>query len=85
MSCLWMETLAIRTYTRVDRGNTIKIELVKTIQHRNWIAASILPNVYRVTAVGSAISAHGDTNTLLRNTIANLNVHILEDKVEHFS
>ena len=25
-----------------------------------------------------------DTNTLLENTIANLNVHIVEEKVEHF-
>ena len=33
---------------------------------------------------GSAISAHGDTNTLLENMIANLNVHIVEEKVEHF-
>ena len=33
---------------------------------------------------GSAISAHGDTNTLLENTIANLNVHIVQEKVEHF-
>ena len=33
---------------------------------------------------GSAISAHGDTNTLLENTIANLNVHIVEEKVEPF-
>ena len=33
---------------------------------------------------GSAISAHGDTNTLLENTITSLNVHIVEEKVEHF-
>ena len=33
---------------------------------------------------GSAISAHGDANTLLENTIAKLNVHIVEEKVEHF-
>ena len=37
-----------------------------------------------VSEQGSAISAHGDTNTLLENTIANLNVHIVEEKVEHF-
>ena len=33
---------------------------------------------------GSRISAHGDINSLLENTIANLNVHIVEEKVEHF-
>ena len=38
----------------------------------------------QVSEQGSAISAHGDTNTLLENTIANLNVHIVEEKVEHF-
>ena len=38
----------------------------------------------QVSEQGSAISAHGDTNTLLENTIANLNVHIIEEKVEHF-
>ena len=32
----------------------------------------------------SAISAHGDINTLLENTITNLNVHIVEENVEHF-
>ena len=37
----------------------------------------------QVSEQGSAISTHGDTNTLLDNTIANLNVHI-EVKVEHF-
>ena len=36
----------------------------------------------QVSQQGSAISAHGDTNTLLENTIANLNVHIAEKKVE---
>ena len=38
----------------------------------------------QVSEQGSAISAPGDTNTLLENTIANLNVHIVEEKVEHF-
>ena len=38
----------------------------------------------QVREQGSAISAHGDTNTLLENTIANLNVHVVEEKVEHF-
>ena len=38
----------------------------------------------QVSEQGSAISAHGDTNTLLENMIANLNVHIVEEKVEHF-
>ena len=38
----------------------------------------------QVSDQGSAISAHGDTNALLENTIANLNVHIFEEKVEHF-
>ena len=38
----------------------------------------------QVSKQGSAISAHGDTNTLLENTIANLNVHVVEEKVEHF-
>ena len=38
----------------------------------------------RVSKQGSAISGHGDTNTLLENTIANLNVHIVQEKVEHF-
>ena len=38
----------------------------------------------QVSEQGSAISAHGDTNTLLENTIANLNVHIVQEKVEHF-
>ena len=38
----------------------------------------------QVSEQGSAISAHGDTNTLLENTTANLNVHIVEEKVEHF-
>ena len=38
----------------------------------------------QVSEQESAISAHGDTNTLLENTIANLNVHIVEEKVEHF-
>ena len=34
----------------------------------------------QVSKQGSAVSAHGDTNTLLENTIANLNVHIVEEK-----
>ena len=38
----------------------------------------------QVSEQGNAISAHGDTNTLLENTITNLNVHIIEEKVEHF-
>ena len=40
----------------------------------------------QVSEQGSAIniSAHGYTNTLLQNTIANLNVHIVQEKVEHF-
>ena len=38
----------------------------------------------QVSEQGSAISAHGHTNTLLENTIANLNVHIVQEKVEHF-
>ena len=38
----------------------------------------------QVSEQGSAINAHGDTNTLLENTIANLNVHIVQEKVEHF-
>ena len=37
----------------------------------------------QVSEQGSTIGAHGDTNTLLENTIANLNVHIVEEKVEH--
>ena len=38
----------------------------------------------QVSEQGSAISAHGDTNTLLENTIANQNVNIVQEKVEHF-
>ena len=38
----------------------------------------------QVSEQGSAISAHGDTNTLLENMIANLNVHIVQEKVVHF-
>ena len=38
----------------------------------------------QVSEQGSAVSAHGDTNTLSENTITNLNVHIVEEKVEHF-
>ena len=38
----------------------------------------------QVSEPGSAISAHGETNTLLENTIANLNVHIVEEEMEHF-
>ena len=38
----------------------------------------------QVSEQGSAIRAHGDTYTQLENTIANLNVHIVEEKVEHF-
>ena len=38
----------------------------------------------QVSEQGSAISAHGDTNRLLEHTIANLNVHIVQEKVEHF-
>ena len=38
----------------------------------------------QVSEQGNAISAHGDTNTLLEHTIANLNVHIVQEKVEHF-
>ena len=38
----------------------------------------------QVSEQGSAIRAHGDTNTLLENTIANLNVDIVEEEVEHF-
>ena len=37
-----------------------------------------------VSERGREISAHGDTNTLLENTIANLNAHIVQEKVEHF-
>ena len=38
----------------------------------------------QVSKQRSTISAHGDTNTLLENTIANQNVNIVEEKVEHF-
>ena len=38
----------------------------------------------QVSEQRSAISAHGDTNTLLENMIANLNVHNVEEKVERF-
>ena len=38
----------------------------------------------QVSKQGRAINAHGDTNTLLENMIANLNVHIVEEKVDHF-
>ena len=38
----------------------------------------------QVSEQGSTISAHGDTSTLLENTITNLNVHIVKEKVEHF-
>ena len=38
----------------------------------------------QVSEQGSAISVHRDTNTLLENTITNLNVHIVQEKVEHF-
>ena len=38
----------------------------------------------QVSEQRSEISAHGDTNTLLENTIAIRNVHIFEEKVEHF-
>ena len=38
----------------------------------------------QVSEQGSAISAHEDTNTLLENTITNLNVHIVQEIVEHF-
>ena len=38
----------------------------------------------QVDEQGSAINAHWDTNTLLENTIVNLNVHIFEEEVEHF-
>ena len=38
----------------------------------------------QVSEQGRAISAHGDTNTLLENTIANLNVDIVQEKMEHF-
>ena len=38
----------------------------------------------QVSNQGSAISAHGDTNALLENSIANLNVRIVQEKVEHF-
>ena len=38
----------------------------------------------QVSEQGSAISAHGDNNTLLENMIADLNVHIVKEKVEHF-
>ena len=37
-----------------------------------------------VSEQGSTIGARGDTNTLLEKTIANLNVHIVKEKVEHF-
>ena len=37
----------------------------------------------QVSEQGSTITAHGDTNILLENTIANLNVHIIEEKVGH--
>ena len=38
----------------------------------------------QVSGQGSGISVHGVTNTLLENTIANLNVPIIKEKVEHF-
>ena len=38
----------------------------------------------QVSEQGSANCAQGDINTLLENTIANLNVHIVQEKVEHF-
>ena len=38
----------------------------------------------QVSEQESAIRAHGNTKTLLENTIANLNVHIVERKVEPF-
>ena len=38
----------------------------------------------QVSEQGSAISAQGDTDTRLENTIATLNVHIVEEEEEHF-
>ena len=38
----------------------------------------------QVSEQGNTISALGYTKTLLENTIANLNVYIIEEKVEHF-
>ena len=37
----------------------------------------------QVSKQRSTISAHGDANTLLENTIANQNVNIVQEKVEH--
>ena len=33
----------------------------------------------QVSEQGNAISAHGDTNTLVENTIGNLNVHVVQE------
>ena len=70
MSC---QTKGFRDGTRTSPG----------VKDHSW-AFGIMQ---QASEQGSAISAHGDTNTLLEkleNTIANLNVHIVQEKVEHF-
>ena len=51
--------------------------LVPPQEEKNRSCAFVIMK-QQVSEQGSAISAHGDTNTLLKNTIANLNVHIVQ-------
>ena len=56
---------------------------LKDLREKDHSCASVIMQ-QEVSDQRSTISAHGDTNTLLENTIANLNIHIVEEKVEHF-
>ena len=67
---------------RLVKLKDLGIGLVPPREKRITAALSLSPQ--QVSKKGSAISTHGDTNTLLENTIAYLNVHIVEEKVEHF-
>ena len=61
----------------------VKLKGLKSPEEKDYCCAFVIMQ-QQVSEQGSAISAHGDTNTLLENMAANLNVHIVEEKVEPF-
>ena len=91
--CRWVNFPDSAIKPKVVNGNeVISVSSCQTEGFRNRTRTSLGEKdhscafviMQQVSEQGSAISAHGDTNTLLENTITNLNVHIVQEKVEHF-
>ena len=90
--CGWVNFPDGAIKPRVVNGNEINVSSCQTEGFRDGTRTSLGEKdhscafviMQQVSEQGSAISAHGDTNTLLENMITHLNVHSVEKKVEHF-